>query len=183
MTKDQLAKINEAQAYIQASTNIKPMCGLILGSGLGELADALDDFFYIEYKDIPHFPVSSAPSHKGRLCFGYLSGVPLVLMQGRVHTYEGYTPQDVAFPVYVMKPLGIQNVVLTNAAGGLKKSVNSLCVLIIYDCPTVKNVFLFIFIPQICYAVLLPVWFAQLYVEFFLRSRLIFTAVIQITKP
>ncbi|OFA29939.1 purine-nucleoside phosphorylase [Glaciecola punicea] len=133
MKKEQLAKINEAQAYIQARTNIKPMCGLILGSGLGELADALDDFFYIEYKDIPHFPVSSAPSHKGRLCFGYLSGVPLVLMQGRVHTYEGYTPQDVAFPVYVMKQLGIKNLVLTNAAGGVNKSFKVGDIMVIKD--------------------------------------------------
>jgi len=109
----------DASAYISERIETKPDIGLILGSGLGALADAIEDAVVIPYADIPHFPVSTAPSHKGQLVIGTLRGQNVIAMQGRVHMYEGYTPYDVTFPVRVMKLLGVETLFLTNAAGGL----------------------------------------------------------------
>ena len=106
--------------YIQSHTgNYQPEWGIILGTGLGRLVNEIEIDHVLEYKDIPDFPVSTVESHKGRLIFGRLSGRKLVAMQGRFHFYEGYTMQQITFPVRVMKALGIQRLVVSNASGGV----------------------------------------------------------------
>lgn len=96
-----------------------PKVGIILGSGLGAFADALGNAIAIPYSDLPHFPLSGVPGHAGRLVLGTLGGESIVAMQGRVHFYEGYTAQEVAFPARVLCALGIKALVVTNAAGGI----------------------------------------------------------------
>ncbi|MBL8956690.1 MAG: purine-nucleoside phosphorylase [Myxococcaceae bacterium] len=96
-----------------------PKVGIILGSGLGGFGDALENPTKIPYGELPHFPLSGVPGHAGRLVLGMLGGQPIVAMQGRVHFYEGYTPQEVAFPARVLCALGIKALVVTNAAGGI----------------------------------------------------------------
>lgn len=108
-----------AAVYIKSKTRIVPKLGLILGSGLGGIANEMEDQVVIPYEDIPNFPVSSAPSHKGCLVIGKLMGHSVVAMQGRVHMYEGYSPQEATFPIRVLKLLGIARLVITNAAGGI----------------------------------------------------------------
>lgn len=112
--------IDAAVKAIGERTATTPALALVLGSGLGELAEAVEGVA-IPYADIPGFPVSTAPSHKGVLRVGTLAGVPVVAMQGRVHLYEGYTPQEVAFPMRVMARLGARCALLTNAAGGVNE--------------------------------------------------------------
>ena len=112
--------LTEAAAYIQAhSANFQPTTGIILGTGLGALAQEVDVAYEISYADIPNFPVSTVESHAGRLLLGTLSGQQVVVMQGRFHYYEGYTMQQIALPVRVMKLLGIKQLFVSNAAGGL----------------------------------------------------------------
>lgn len=111
-------KIDEALQVIRAKTALVPDISLVLGSGLGGLADQIDGVS-IPYSEIPHFPVSTAPSHAGRLHLGRLFGRSVVAMQGRVHLYEGYSPQEVVFPQRVMARLGAQVAIFTNAAGGI----------------------------------------------------------------
>jgi purine-nucleoside phosphorylase len=94
---------------------------LVLGSGLGAVADAVSNPIFIPYAEIPHFPQSTVEGHSGRIVAGLLGGVPVVVMQGRVHSYEGYTPQQVTFPMRVLGTLGVRAVVLTNAAGGIQQ--------------------------------------------------------------
>jgi len=106
--------------FIKSHTgNYQPEWGIILGTGLGRLVNEIEIDHILEYKDIPNFPVSTVESHKGRLIFGRLSGHKLVAMQGRFHFYEGYTIQQITFPVRVMKALGIQRLVVSNASGGV----------------------------------------------------------------
>lgn len=112
-------QIQEAAQYIQKNIDEKPTVGLILGSGLGVLADEIEQPTFIDYKDIPHFPVSTVEGHVGRLVIGKLHGKNILAMQGRFHFYEGYSQQEVVFPVYVMKMLGISTLIVTNAAGGM----------------------------------------------------------------
>ena len=109
----------EAAAYIRQQTSIQPEVGLILGSGLGVLADYITDATTIAYGDIPHFPISTVEGHAGELLIGRLNGRPVVLMKGRFHMYEGYAPELTSFPVRVMKELGVSKLVVTNAAGGI----------------------------------------------------------------
>ncbi|WP_044640316.1 purine-nucleoside phosphorylase [Risungbinella massiliensis] len=117
-----LNKIQEAVSLIQSKTTHKPRVGLILGSGLGNLANEIEQAEIVSYADVPHFPVSTVEGHKGQLVFGTLQGVSVVAMQGRFHYYEGYSQQEVVFPVYVMKELGIQTLIATNAAGGMNSN-------------------------------------------------------------
>jgi len=112
-------EINDATKIIRKTTNIVPQIAIILGTGLGKLVQNIDINTTISYKDIPHFPVSTVESHEGRLIFGYLSGKPVVCMQGRFHYYEGYGMKEVTFPVRVMKNLGADILLVSNAAGGL----------------------------------------------------------------
>ena len=95
----------------------KPQIGIVLGSGLGALADRIEGAEALSYSDIPGFPVSTAPGHKGRFVFGTIGGKEVVLMDGRVHLYEGYTPQQVVMPIRLMRQMGIHTVLLTNASG------------------------------------------------------------------
>jgi purine-nucleoside phosphorylase len=112
--------IREAAAYIQAhSNNFQPYTGIILGTGLGALAKEVQVEHEISYADIPHFPVSTVESHAGRLLLGTLAGHPVAVLQGRFHYYEGYTMPQVVLPVRVMKLLGIKQLFVSNAAGGL----------------------------------------------------------------
>lgn len=99
--------------------DFSPEIALILGSGLGDYADSADIRAVLDYKDIEDFPVSTAPGHKGRFVFGYVQNVPVVIMQGRVHYYEGYPMEDVVLPVRLMKMMGAKVLFLTNAAGGV----------------------------------------------------------------
>ncbi len=114
-----LKAINEAAAYIQSKTDIKPEVGIILGTGLGGLVKEIEVIDEIPYENIPHFPVSTVESHKGKLIFGKLGGKNVMAMQGRFHYYEGYTMQEVTFPVRVMKILGISRLFVSNASGGV----------------------------------------------------------------
>ena len=110
----------EAAAFLRARLGARaPRVGIVLGSGLGAAAEAATDAVIVPYSDIPHFPQSTVEGHSGRLICGLLGGVPVVIMQGRVHFYEGYTPLQVTFPMRVLGALGLHAVVLTNAAGGI----------------------------------------------------------------
>ena len=113
-----MEKITAAAEYILSQTTHRPTIGLVLGSGLGDFADTLEDAVRIPYSDIPYFPVSTAPGHAGALVIGRRCGQVVAAMQGRIHYYEGHSMQTVTFPVRVMAKLGVANLVLTNAAGG-----------------------------------------------------------------
>lgn len=108
-----------AAAYITEKSKMTPKVGLILGSGLGVLADYMENAVTLKYEDIPYFPTSTVEGHAGELLVGELKGVPVILMKGRFHMYEGYAPEITAFPVRVMKQLGVERVLVTNAAGGV----------------------------------------------------------------
>jgi len=112
-------RVQEAAAAIRKSTDTEPSVGLILGTGLGQLAEAIDIETSIPYGEIPHFPVSTVESHEGRLLLGTLGGKHVVAMQGRFHLYEGYTAVQVTFPVRVMREIGVQALLISNAAGGM----------------------------------------------------------------
>ena len=114
-----LEKIKESADYIRSHSSHEPVLGMILGSGLGELANRVEEAKVFDYQDIPHFPVSTVAGHPGRLVIGKLKGKTVVAMQGRFHYYEGYTMQEVTFPVRVMKALGVQAMIVTNACGGI----------------------------------------------------------------
>jgi purine-nucleoside phosphorylase len=112
--------VTEAAAFLKSSIGgLGARIGIVLGSGLGAVADAVADPILVPYADIPHFPQSTVEGHSGRIVAGLLGGVPAVIMQGRVHFYEGYSPQQVTFPMRVLGMLGLRAVVLTNAAGGI----------------------------------------------------------------
>src|SRR5690554_8048296 len=114
-----LTQINEAVKYLQSHTEAKPQVGVILGTGLGGLVNEINITKQISYEDIPHFPVSTVEGHSGRLIFGELGGKQVMAMQGRFHFYEGYTLQQVTFPIRVMNALGIERLVVSNASGGV----------------------------------------------------------------
>jgi purine-nucleoside phosphorylase len=122
-----------AAKFILSKTKLRPRIGLVLGSGLGAFADDFTDATRIDYKKIPHFPVSTAIGHAGRLVIGKVDGVPVAGMQGRVHFYEGYPMKDVAFPMRVMARMGVRAVILTNAAGGINTSYKQGCLVVIRD--------------------------------------------------
>lgn len=112
-------QIQDAVALIRRRWSQTPHAGIILGTGLGPLASQIQDQITIDYQDIPHFPRSTATSHRGRLVCGQLSGLPVMAMEGRFHAYEGYPLKQITLPVRVMKALGAQLLVVTNAAGGM----------------------------------------------------------------
>ncbi|MGL5314466.1 MAG: purine-nucleoside phosphorylase [Peptostreptococcaceae bacterium] len=126
-------KILESVNYIKTKTNTVPQIGLILGSGLGVLADEIENPVVISYDEIPNFPVSTVEGHKGQLVIGQLQGKDVIAMQGRFHYYEGYAMQDTTFPVRVMKALGVETVFVTNAAGGANKEFKPGDLMIITD--------------------------------------------------
>ncbi|MCB8816470.1 purine-nucleoside phosphorylase [Desulfosporosinus shakirovi] len=112
-------KLAEARSYLIERVPSLPELGIILGSGLGAFADLVKEKVTISYKDIPHFPVSTVEGHAGKLVFGKVEDRSVVVMQGRFHYYEGYTMQEVTFPIRVMQVLGVTGLVVTNAAGGI----------------------------------------------------------------
>ena len=114
-----LEQMKEAADFISANTQVKPTVGIILGTGLGGLVKEIEIINEIPYEKIPHFPVSTVESHSGKLIFGNLGGKQVVAMQGRFHYFEGYNMQQVTFPVRVMKLLGIQQLFVSNASGGV----------------------------------------------------------------
>lgn len=110
--------------FIKSITDFKPEILIVLGSGLSALGDEIEDATIIDYKDIPDFPVSTAPSHIGRFVFGMLGGKKVAVMQGRVHLYEGYTPKEVVMPIRLIRLLGANKLILTNAAGAINNTYN-----------------------------------------------------------
>jgi purine-nucleoside phosphorylase len=116
---DQFTLAEDAARLVLQRTSLRPRVGLVLGSGLGAFADSLTDATRIPYSEIPDFPRSTAIGHAGQLVIGHAGAVPVAVMQGRVHLYEGYSPQQVIFPMRVFGRMGIRSVILTNAAGGI----------------------------------------------------------------
>ena len=113
-----LEKIKETAAFLKQKMNTQPKTAIILGTGLGRLADEITDSYSIPYKDIPNFPISTVEGHSGKLIFGKLGGKDIMAMQGRFHFYEGYSMKQVTFPIRVMHELGIKTLFVSNASGG-----------------------------------------------------------------
>lgn len=126
-------QIAESVSFLRSRTLIQPKVGIILGSGLGPLVQEMEGADVIPYGEIPHFCVSTAPGHAGKLHFGMLGGQPTVVMQGRIHTYEGHHPQAVTFPVRVMKALGVETLIVTCATGGLNRNFQAGDLMLIKD--------------------------------------------------
>lgn len=112
-------KIEEIVAFLHERWNEQPVAGIILGTGLGPLAESIEDAVTIPYSDIPHFPASTATSHAGQLLCGRLDGTPVIVMEGRFHLYEGYALKDVTLPVRVFKAMGARLMIVSNAVGGM----------------------------------------------------------------
>ena len=119
MMVDIFNKIQESKSYILNKARSTPSVGIILGTGLGDLINEIEEKKSIHYSEIPHFPVSTVESHKGELVFGRLGAKEVVAMAGRFHYYEGYSAQEITFPVRVMKAIGVENLIISNASGGL----------------------------------------------------------------
>lgn len=128
-----LKQIQETASYIKSQIRTVPETAIILGSGLGKLAEEITNAHIIDYKDIPHFPVSTVEGHSGRLIFGYLGEKEVMAMQGRFHYYEGYSMKEVTFPIRVMRELGIKTLFVSNAAGGTNPSFEVGDLMIITD--------------------------------------------------
>lgn len=126
-------QIEDAAAFIRSQWSGTPRVGLILGTGLGGLAEQIDQEACIDYERVPHFPRSTVESHAGRLVCGTLRGVPIVAMEGRFHYYEGYSLKQVTFPVRVMRALGAEILLVTNAAGGINPQLDLADVVVIED--------------------------------------------------
>lgn len=126
-------RAEHATRIIRARTNVEPRIAVVLGSGLGGFADDFDEAVGIAYEDIPGFMRSTAQGHAGRLVIGKVDGVPLLAMQGRVHYYEGYSLEEVTFPIRTFKLLGIKTLVLTNAAGGINVQLTQGALMVISD--------------------------------------------------
>jgi purine-nucleoside phosphorylase len=127
------ARVTDAAAVVRARGGLVPRVALILGSGLGDLADEIESPVIVPYADIPKFPVSTVPGHAGQLVLGTLQGTPVVAMRGRVHFYEGYTLRDVTFPVRVLRRLGAEVLIVTNAAGGLNETFSTGDLMVLTD--------------------------------------------------
>ncbi len=118
-------QIQEALTYIRNKTDFQPQFGIILGTGLGGLADEIELVHAIDYADLPHFPVSTVQSHRGQLLFGHLAGQAIVAMAGRFHYYEGYSMQQVTFPVRVMAMMGIKRLFISNVSGSTNAAIEA----------------------------------------------------------
>lgn len=128
-----LEKIRNTANFIKSKTSIQPEIGIILGTGLGNLGESIENPEYLPYTEIPDFPQSTVKGHKGRFIFGTLSGKKVVAMQGRFHFYEGYDMKEVTFPIRIMKELGINLLILSNAAGGMNPNFKVGDIMIIND--------------------------------------------------
>lgn len=130
---DLIARLAAARDHVAAATPLQPKLGLILGSGLGAMAETLDDAAVLPYATIPHWPVSTVEGHAGRLVIGRCEGVPIAVMQGRVHLYEGYAPWQVVFPTRALRMLGCEALVVTNAAGAVNETFSPGDLMLITD--------------------------------------------------
>jgi purine-nucleoside phosphorylase len=117
--QDLYSKIQESIEYIKSLVQINAEHAIILGTGLGSYGSTLTDQMVINYTDIPHFPVATVQSHEGKMIFGYKFDIPVIVLAGRFHFYEGYSAQELTYPIRILKALGIQKLILTNAAGGI----------------------------------------------------------------
>ena len=126
-------QIAEATAYLRTITDFNPRTGIVLGTGLGRLADDIVPVCAVPYAAIPHFARSTVESHKGQLIFGHLEGQPVVAMAGRFHWYEGWSMQQVTFPIRVLKALGVEQIIITNASGGVNPHLQNGDLVIVRD--------------------------------------------------
>lgn len=127
------SQVDQAVAFLRSHVSLEPAHGIILGTGLGELAHEITVSHTIDYKDIPHFPLSTVESHSGKLLFGMLAGKSVVAMQGRFHFYEGHSMQEITFPVRVMHAMGVRTLFISNAAGGMNPAFRRGDLMIITD--------------------------------------------------
>jgi purine-nucleoside phosphorylase len=125
--------IQEAKRKIEGKCKLRPAHGIILGTGLGKLADSIKVDTVIKYEDIPNFPLATAEAHTGNLIMGTLSGKPVMAMQGRFHYYEGYTMEQIVFPVRVMKSMGVHTLIVSNACGGINPLFPAGTIMVITD--------------------------------------------------
>ncbi|HEX5154555.1 MAG TPA: purine-nucleoside phosphorylase [Parafilimonas sp.] len=133
MAQTLLQQLHETTGYIQQKYFAKPSIGIVLGSGLGNFTKGMQVDFEIDYSELPHFPVSTVEGHSGKLIFGNMAGKDIAVMAGRFHYYEGYTPQQVVYPIRVMKMLGVETLLVSNAAGGVNTSFKVGDMMIITD--------------------------------------------------
>jgi purine-nucleoside phosphorylase len=129
----EFARADQAAGFVLSKTGLRPEIALVLGSGLGGFADELTEAVRIPYREIPGYPLPSAEGHVGRLVIGSVGAVPVAAMQGRVHLYEGLSPQEVVFPIRVFGRMGIRAAILTNAAGGISSELKPGCMLVLKD--------------------------------------------------
>ena len=125
--------IMKAVEFIKSKISDTYEIGIILGSGLGALGDKIENPQFVEYEDIPNFPVSTSPGHMGRFVFGTLNGKKVMCMQGRIHLYEGYPVEDIVLPIRAMKLMGVKKMIVTNAAGGINENFNVGDIMVITD--------------------------------------------------
>ena len=130
---EMLQKLEETSAFLNPFIKEKISVAIVAGSGLGKLADLIENPVEVAYEDVPHFAQSTVEGHAGKLVFGYLSGKYVVLMAGRVHFYEGITMQHATYPIRVFQALGIENLLLTNAAGGMHAEFEGGAIMLIND--------------------------------------------------
>ena len=126
-------KLNFFVNEIRKRTDFVPKIGIVLGSGLGSFAAEIETKTAVSYGEIPSFPTSTVDGHRGRFVFGYMEGVPLVLMEGRVHYYEGYSMEEVVLPIRLMGKLGAETIILTNAAGGINEKLSAGSLMLLSD--------------------------------------------------
>jgi purine-nucleoside phosphorylase len=126
-------RIENAYAFIRGMTNVKPVIGLVLGSGLGDFSDRIEGQTVIPFGDIPGFPVATVEGHRGAFVFGTYNGKTVVAMRGRLHYYEGYSESEITMPIRVMKKLGVRTLLLTNAAGGINLSFSEGALMLLTD--------------------------------------------------
>ena len=126
-------KVSETVEFLKGKTTYRPKVAVILGSGLGDLVDYIEEQVEVDYKDIPNFPVSTVDGHAGKLVFGKIGGVEVVAMKGRFHFYEGYDMKTVTYPVFVFKQFGIEKIIVSNAAGGINRTFDPGTLMIITD--------------------------------------------------
>jgi len=126
-------KIAEAKKFIESRSKVKPKIGIIVGTGLGTLAKEIEIKATVPYSDIPHFAVSTAPGHEGNLILGKLSGKMIMAMQGRFHLYEGYSLEEITFPIRIMKEMGVELLIVSNVVGGMNPNFKAGDLMIITD--------------------------------------------------
>lgn len=126
-------KVLESIKFIKSKTNYSPKIAIILGSGLGSLANEIKETVEIDYHEIPNFPISTVKGHAGKLIFGKIGHTEVMAMKGRIHFYEGYPMKEVTYPIYIMKMFGIEKLILSNAAGGINPNFQDGTLMIIKD--------------------------------------------------